>query len=282
MPRRKWTVDEQAAERASKGGGKVCSQCSTWLPFDRYGKRTAARDGVAPMCKGCHASSPGRTPSGRREQRKRLANKAGRQYRTSDQLERQRNECAWDTLAERNAREAWEHWLTVRAPAWWLTEFRQTRYALNTEQRRRTWRRSRRKRKALIRSQSDGSLGINTTIAELYGRAQNCFYCGVGLTITRRQWIFAPTDATIDHVKPLSQGGRHSVDNIVVACRLCNDRKGTGKKNHGQGTVNPTPLRVYAAPREFFRDRISGTGFTFTFPAPSDIDGFCQNSTKSR
>ena len=32
---------------------------------------------------------------------------------------------------------------------------------------------------------------------------------------------------TIDHVVPLSKGGEHSWENVVLACRSCNSRKGT-------------------------------------------------------
>jgi 5-methylcytosine-specific restriction endonuclease McrA len=42
-----------------------------------------------------------------------------------------------------------------------------------------------------------------------------CQYCG---RETR--------DLTLDHVVPRSQGGVHSWENVVSACRLCNRRKG--------------------------------------------------------
>ncbi|MBB6098812.1 5-methylcytosine-specific restriction endonuclease McrA [Deinobacterium chartae] len=41
-----------------------------------------------------------------------------------------------------------------------------------------------------------------------------CQYCG------SRQ------DLTLDHVLPRSRGGRHIWENVVVACRSCNQRKG--------------------------------------------------------
>jgi 5-methylcytosine-specific restriction endonuclease McrA len=44
-----------------------------------------------------------------------------------------------------------------------------------------------------------------------------CAYCGRD---------GGPRDLTMDHVKPLSRGGRHSWDNVVSACRRCNHRKG--------------------------------------------------------
>lgn len=42
----------------------------------------------------------------------------------------------------------------------------------------------------------------------------SCAYCGCG------------GDLTMDHVVPLIRGGRHSVGNIIPACRSCNSSKG--------------------------------------------------------
>lgn len=44
-----------------------------------------------------------------------------------------------------------------------------------------------------------------------------CQYCGVK---------FPLRDLTKDHVVPRAQGGRTTWDNIVMACRHCNERKG--------------------------------------------------------
>jgi 5-methylcytosine-specific restriction endonuclease McrA len=41
-----------------------------------------------------------------------------------------------------------------------------------------------------------------------------CQYCG------------SEGDLTLDHVLPRSRGGRHNWDNVVTACRGCNQRKG--------------------------------------------------------
>lgn len=40
-----------------------------------------------------------------------------------------------------------------------------------------------------------------------------CFYCG------SKQYL------TIDHIVPLSRGGRHSIGNLVSACNMCNATK---------------------------------------------------------
>lgn len=41
-----------------------------------------------------------------------------------------------------------------------------------------------------------------------------CQYCG------------SHDDLTLDHVQPRSRGGKHGWDNVVTACRACNQRKG--------------------------------------------------------
>jgi len=34
-------------------------------------------------------------------------------------------------------------------------------------------------------------------------------------------------DRTLDHIIPVSRGGQHTEDNLVVSCRSCNSKKGT-------------------------------------------------------
>lgn len=51
-----------------------------------------------------------------------------------------------------------------------------------------------------------------------------CFYCGRGLVPAGPK--HPPNEYTIDHVLPVSRGGEHRSDNIVAACRQCNDKKG--------------------------------------------------------
>ena len=53
--------------------------------------------------------------------------------------------------------------------------------------------------------------------AHIVARSSSCTYCGREL---------APPERTIDHVIPLELGGRHAVDNIVIACGPCNTSKG--------------------------------------------------------
>jgi 5-methylcytosine-specific restriction endonuclease McrA len=43
-----------------------------------------------------------------------------------------------------------------------------------------------------------------------------CYYCGKK---------FRPIDLTMDHLVPLSRGGRSVKNNLVTACRECNASK---------------------------------------------------------
>lgn len=61
--------------------------------------------------------------------------------------------------------------------------------------------------------------------AALYERdGMRCRYCGCDVTpmVGGR---YLPTDAVLDHVVPLKAGGSDEPDNLVVACRRCNNSK---------------------------------------------------------
>lgn len=62
------------------------------------------------------------------------------------------------------------------------------------------------------RSPSNTQRSLRQMIARRDG--YRCRYCGV------------PTAATIEHMLPLSKGGRSSADNLCLACPYCNGHKG--------------------------------------------------------
>ena len=63
----------------------------------------------------------------------------------------------------------------------------------------------------------DRSASISLSRDRLFSRDQNvCAYCGVP---------FADAELTIEHVTPESRGGGGHWENIVTACRSCNQRK---------------------------------------------------------
>ena len=56
-----------------------------------------------------------------------------------------------------------------------------------------------------------------------------CQYCG------------SREDLTIDHVHPRSRGGRHGWDNVVTACRICNQRKGSRTPDEAEMPLHMPP-----------------------------------------
>lgn len=53
---------------------------------------------------------------------------------------------------------------------------------------------------------------------------KRCSFCGV---LVRRHARTPAHLLTLDHVDPLARGGGNTPSNLVVACRVCNARKGS-------------------------------------------------------
>jgi len=52
----------------------------------------------------------------------------------------------------------------------------------------------------------------------LYKDTKVCFYCGLSLSFS---------DATVDHIMPLSKGGLNNRNNVCLCCYKCNSSKGS-------------------------------------------------------
>jgi 5-methylcytosine-specific restriction endonuclease McrA len=62
---------------------------------------------------------------------------------------------------------------------------------------------------------------IGSYRGEMFKRQKGrCKYCGVPMS-----WDTTRTGATIDHVVPISKGGKNQRGNLVLACRGCNNAK---------------------------------------------------------
>ncbi len=97
--------------------------------------------------------------------------------------------------------------------------------------------------RTLRRVTCDGSL-TGAEVQRLFAEATECAYCG--------GWLH-PRDKTLDHLIPVARGGEHTRENVVVACRSCNSRKGAR-----------TPLEFFAditarrAKRMWYRATLTG------------------------
>lgn len=95
------------------------------------------------------------------------------------------------------------------------------------------------KRKSQIRVSSDGSV-TDEFLASLYANPV-CAYCNRNIP---------PKDRTADHVVPLSRGGPHAAENLVMACNSCNSSKSDMTAEEFRSSIkcptmsksSPTPL----------------------------------------
>ena len=89
---------------------------------------------------------------------------------------------------------------------------------------------------------------VKFTRKNIYKRDKNiCQYCGKK---------FQPEDLNLDHILPLSRGGRDGWENVVCSCVACNLRKGNRTlKEAGMGLV-----RLPGKPRwtAFVKDNFAG------------------------
>lgn len=84
-------------------------------------------------------------------------------------------------------------------------------------------------------------LGVVFNRRNLYRRDENaCQYCGARL---------APERLTIDHVLPVSRGGRTEWENCVLACHRCNGRKANHTPPEARMKLLRTPVRPEWSPR---------------------------------
>lgn len=73
-----------------------------------------------------------------------------------------------------------------------------------------------------------------------------CVYCGTN------------AELTIDHVIPISRGGKTSFENCVAACRTCNHKKGSRTPREANMFLKSKPYAPTIS--EFFRIRMKQLG----------------------
>lgn len=71
---------------------------------------------------------------------------------------------------------------------------------------------TRHKRRAIIK---DGEV-TTQQLKELYSTVKNCYWCNTKLN---------KKNTHLDHLMPLSKGGKHTISNLVVSCPKCNLQK---------------------------------------------------------
>jgi 5-methylcytosine-specific restriction endonuclease McrA len=191
---------------------KRCGRCQQPLPITHFWKNRHQPDGYAWACKVCF-----RTPEEARLHEANIRDRNRNRKRISIPLKKRCPKCQ-KTLAARFFK---KNRTRTSGLATYCNACMKTLGGPGNnqhQQREASHRRRARKRTATI------GAGITRANIQLALHIQNnrCAYCKKPFTKKKRQ-------PTIDHIDALSQGGIHSAQNFVLACRACNSRKGTRK-----------------------------------------------------
>lgn len=81
-----------------------------------------------------------------------------------------------------------------------------------------------------------GHAHVGLTKHRLFARDRHvCAYCG---------GLFVEPELTVEHILPVSRGGRHEWTNVVTACRSCNTRKGNRRPEEAHMPLIYVPYAV--------------------------------------
>lgn len=230
---------------------KVCRKCNARKSTNHFSKNRANRDGLKNTCKQCdraliqewrdknreHIREYNKT--WRNENRDRELRRSAEwrqnnpervreyQQRYNKTESRKTNSRRW---RKSHSGKAWRHAYRLEPH----TRAMAKRYD-QSERRRQSMRKYRRSERGRVSTAQhnhrrrsltqDGHVSAKEWRA-LVEKFQNaCAYCGT-----------SDVALTMDHVIPLSRGGRHSVSNIVPACLRCNSSKGSRTPEEWNGT----------------------------------------------
>jgi len=211
---------------------KYCTKCETMVPHPLMAAHSQSKDGLRTLCKvhwaaymrEAYAANPtawnARSGAYKKAHRAEISAKetARRHERMEDPLvaeeERERgrrNTARWTAENPEKAKASCARYAAANSDK--INARRRARYAENPEKPLA----NNKKRKARIRGalQNDLTAAQWNAIKEHYGH--RCVYCG-----RKMQRL------TQDHLTPVSQGGAHTLSNVVPACQSCNAKKHAG------------------------------------------------------
>lgn len=204
--------EASAKKRAEKvalipHGMKFCNGCKEFLPIDVFSSGRA-------VCKPCRSSKEAERarnapPKTEKEKQARLEYRRKWQKENPDKIKQYAK-----TWYEKNP----------EYQSNWYQDNREKKlkhsavYYLNNKEAYIGYRHTRRAR------ESEAFVETVTVpmLRKMYGN--NCTYCGIEMDFKNRRG--SPIGCQLDHKQPLHLGGKHSLDNCVLACRTCNLSKG--------------------------------------------------------
>lgn len=206
---------------------KACTKCGTQYPatLEYFGADKRRKDGLRSYCLACHRES---SRCWRKANAERHREYSRRWRQENPERERETNRL-WKTKNAERHREYSRRWAARNAER--HRETNRRRYAQNPEKQReasRRWQKVNPEKKRVNnhnrRARELTAEGTHTVIdikTQYQRQKGKCYYCKVKMTQIPHQ----SNSATVDHVVPLTRGGRNAPDNIVIACQHCNFSK---------------------------------------------------------
>ena len=188
--RRSYYVKKPPVEPLKPGDSKRCTQCGKIKPVSGFSPDSRYRLGYKSGCRGCD--------------------------RAQAKDWKARNK---DHIREYNKRYRAEHpEKTQRLWAEWYKENREEHLKKRRKQSQTTYGRLYNCLRQALRREAYNNGDVSPEqILDMMERQTRCAYC---------QCLFMEENPpTIDHIVPLSRGGTHTIDNVVLACKSCNSRK---------------------------------------------------------
>jgi len=213
---------------------KVCSACDESKSFSEFYKDSAKKDGLSSRCKECaKASSKNRYQANKddiakkskqyrkthqnqikeqkhqwRQTNLEYAREKSREWGENNKERRSDNHRRWRGENQDHLREYWHDWQKENHEHY--SEYQRKYRAENPQ----IVTNCSARRRAKIRQWSD--ITAEEWLGLMSQYEWECFYCGIRLGIQNR---------SVDHIIPISRGGRHHVENLIPCCRLCNSSK---------------------------------------------------------
>ena len=179
---------------------KTCSRCEQTKALDYFGKNKTKKDGHNSECKECVRAYNAEYYKANSD---RIKSKV-KDYREKNS----------DVVKQRKSRYAKENALAIRKKVaeWQRANPEKRAQNAKAHRQRHPERENAKAAKRRARARKNGVFTFTQKeLKKIY--SSPCFYCG------------SKKNIELDHILPISKGGRHSIGNAVSACRLCNSQK---------------------------------------------------------
>jgi 5-methylcytosine-specific restriction endonuclease McrA len=178
---------------------KICASCLKLKPISEFYKDARSKDGLYTRCKKCHSKSTKKWQESNAEKFK----EDNMKWKNTHKKQRNEQNKKWARAHPEKRRKTFAAWRNKNpeyGKNWRKNNKEKIRhYAQN--------------RRARVRG-NGGELTVEEWNAVLDFYGYQCLCCGKG-----------DVKLTIDHVIPIFQGGKYSVDNVQPLCGPCNSRK---------------------------------------------------------